>query len=66
MSEQENPLDVLGIRREHIVALHEAYTQTNKKTSLKRADFLHDLFKKLQHADNERSSFIWDDHDALS
>lgn len=66
MSDQDHPLDTLGIRREHIVALHEAYTQTNKKNSPKRADLLQDLFQKLQRADHDRSSLIWDDHDALS
>ena len=61
MSEQENPLDTLDIRREHIIALREAYTQTNKKSSPKRASYLWELFQKLQRADNERSSLIWDD-----
>jgi len=66
MSEHENPLDQLGIRREHIVALREAYTQTNKTTSAKRAHYLQELFQKLQEADNKRSTLIWDDHDAIS
>lgn len=62
----ENPLDSLDIRREHIIALREAYTQTNKKSSPKRAELLLDLFQKLQRADHERSSLIWDDHDSVS
>jgi hypothetical protein len=66
MSEQENPLDMLDIRREHIVALREAFTQTNKQKSPKRALYLQELFQKLQTADNQRSTLIWDDHDALS
>lgn len=61
MSELQNPLDMLNIRREHIVALHEAYTQTNKKTSPKRAEHLLELFQRLQQADHERSSLFWDD-----
>ncbi len=66
MSDKENPLNMLDIRREHIVALHEAFTQTNKQKSPKRAQYLQELFQKLQRADNERSTLIWDDTDALS
>ncbi len=66
MMDPKNPLDSLDIRRAHIIALHEAYTQTNKKASPKRAALLLELFQKLQQADYERSSLIWDDHDAVS
>ncbi len=56
----KNPLDEMGIKREHIIALHEAYTQTNKKKSAVRAERLHELFKILQEADYNRASLYWD------
>lgn len=62
-----HPLDDMGIKREHIIALHEAYTQTNKKKSDKRAQRLHELFKILKKADQNRESLYWDvEDDVLS
>lgn len=59
--EEASALDALGIKREHIIALREAYTQTNKKSSGTRANRLLELFQILQRADNERSSLYWED-----
>lgn len=55
-----NPLDDLGITREHIIALKEAYTQTNKVKSKVRARRLLELFHLLQKADYDRVSLYWD------
>jgi hypothetical protein len=66
MDDHHNPLDVLGIKREHIKALKEAYTQTNKVTSSKRADRLLALFEILQAADHLRASLYWDDESSLT
>ena len=56
-----NPLDNLGIYREHIIAVREAYTQTNKKNSPRRAKHLLELFHKLQDADAQRNQLFWDE-----
>jgi hypothetical protein len=61
-----NPLDDLGIKREHIKALREAYTQTNKKSSSKRAARLLALFEILQDADYQRGSLYWDYEESSS
>jgi len=55
-----NPLDELGITREHIIAIKEAYTQTNKVKSKERANRLLALFRLLQKADHDRASLYWD------
>ena len=57
----KNPLDELGIQREHLIALHEAVTHTNKKTSGRRAQYLLDLFKRLKVSDEQRSQLHWDE-----
>ena len=56
----ENPLNTLNIRREHLIALHEAITHTNKKTSAKRALRLKELFDTLKFYDQKRMDLIWD------
>ncbi len=66
MDPHDNPLDKLGIKREHIKALREAYTQTNKTTSGKRAERLLSLFEILQMADYHRVSLYWDEEDLSS
>jgi hypothetical protein len=57
-----NPLDEMGVSRRHIIALKEAYTQTNKLRSSERAQHLLELFQILQNYDHDRSSLIWE-HD---
>lgn len=57
----ENLLDELGIYREHIIAVREAYTQTNKKKSPRRAKHLLELFHILQDADAQRNQLFWDE-----
>ena len=57
----KNPLDHLGIRREHIIAIQEALTHTNKKTSTKRATRLMELLTILKHHDTLRNTLLWDD-----
>lgn len=56
----ENPLNILNIRREHLIALHEALIHTNKKTSSKRAIRLKELFDILKLYDQKRMDLIWD------
>lgn len=56
-----NPLDELGINREHIIALQESYTHTNKKTSQKRANRLLNLLNILKKFDNRRQNLNWED-----
>ena len=56
----ENPLNILNIRREHLIALHEALIHTNKKTSSKRALRLKELFDILKLYDQKRMDLIWD------
>ncbi len=55
-----NPLDEMGISRKHLIALREAYTQTNKVRSSDRARYLLELFHILEQYDHERNSLIWD------
>ncbi len=57
----ENPLNTLNITREHIIALHEAYTHTNKKSSAKRAKRLFELLNILKDYDKQRQSLLWED-----
>ncbi|RAP31378.1 hypothetical protein DID76_02970 [Candidatus Marinamargulisbacteria bacterium SCGC AG-414-C22] len=59
----ENPLDMMNITREHIIALHEAYTHTNKATSAKRAQNLKELLTKLKLEDRKRNSLFWEPGD---
>ena len=56
----KNPLDILNIRREHLIAIHEALIHTNKKTSSKRAIRLKELLDILKHYDQERNNLFWD------
>ena len=53
-------LDQLDIKREHIIALHEAYTHTNKITSRKRAKNLLELLEILKTLDQERNKLNWE------
>ena len=57
----QNPLDVLNISRDHIIAIHEAYTHTNKKTSSKRAKNLLELLEILKYFDSQRNKLFWDE-----
>ena len=57
---KENPLNILNVRREHIIAVHEALIHTNKKTSSKRALLLKELFDILKIYDQKRIDLIWD------
>ncbi len=63
--ESENPLDILGLHREHIIALHEAYTHTNKKTSTKRSKLLFEILEKLKHYDQKRNTLYWEQDDSI-
>tara|TARA_A100001015_G_scaffold320009_1_gene444871 strand:- start:1429 stop:1620 length:192 start_codon:yes stop_codon:yes gene_type:complete len=56
-----NPLDELKIKRDHIIAVHEAYTHTNKKTSSKRAKNLLELLETLKYYDKLRNELIWEE-----
>ena len=56
-----NPLDELKISRNHIIAVHEAYTHTNKKTSSKRAKNLLELLEILKYFDMQRNKLIWEE-----
>ena len=56
----ENPLNILNIKREHLIAVHEALTHTNKKTSTKRALRLKELLDILKHYDQKRNDLFWD------
>jgi len=56
-----NPLDDLNINRDHIIALHEAYTHTNKKSSGKRAKNLLELLEILKEFDKKRNNLIWEE-----
>ena len=58
--EIENPLDILNIRREHIIAIHEALTHTNKKTSSKRAKHLMEVLETFKLFDKKRNKLLWD------
>ena len=60
MKSMANPLDELGLKREHIIAIQEAYTQTNKKTSSKRAKRLFETLEILKKYDKLRQSLTWD------
>ena len=57
----DNPLDQMSIKRAHIIALHEAYTHTNKQKSTKRANNLLELLEILKTFDKKRTNLIWDD-----
>lgn len=57
----ENPLDKLGITRQHIIALQEAFTHTNKRSSTKRAKHLFELLETIKIHDKKRNSLLWDD-----
>ena len=54
-----NPLDELGITREHIISIQEALTHTNKKTSSKRAKRLLELLTILKSYDQLRNQLDW-------
>ena len=56
----ENPLTVLSITRDHLIALKEAITHTNKITSKKRAQLLIELFNQMSFWDKKRQSLEWD------
>ena len=56
-----NPLDEMSISRSHIIALHEAWTHTNKKTSSKRAKHLLELLNTLKTFDKKRNNLFWED-----
>lgn len=58
---ESNPLDDLNINRDHIIALHEAYTHTNKKSSSKRAKNLLELLEILKDFDKKRNNLIWEE-----
>jgi len=60
-NDTDNPLDVMGITRQHLIALREAYTQTNKARSGERAETLLQLFQILQKFDQDRRSLYWDE-----
>ena len=53
--------DLNNITREHIIALHEAYTHTNKQASAKRARRLFDLLQHLKNFDKKRNNLDWDE-----
>ena len=59
-SKNENPLDELNINRTHIIALQEAFTHTNKKTSTKRAKRLFELLSILKTFDQKRNQLNWE------
>ena len=56
----DNILDTLGIRRDHIIAIREAYTHTNKRYSSSRAKHLLELFRILEKEDRKRDTLYWD------
>ncbi|MBH38326.1 hypothetical protein CL658_04770 [bacterium] len=56
-----NPLDELEIYREHIIAINEALTHTNKKRCSKRAKRLQELLTILKKYDKKRNQLNWDD-----
>ncbi|RAP28758.1 hypothetical protein DID78_04490 [Candidatus Marinamargulisbacteria bacterium SCGC AG-343-D04] len=56
-----NPLDELGINREHIISIQEAFTHTNKKASSKRAKRLFELLEILKKFDKKRKHLQWDE-----
>jgi len=58
--DSQNPLDTLGIQREHIIALNEAYKHTNKKSSSKRSKHLFEILEKFKHYDQQRNTLYWD------
>jgi len=60
-NKQKNPLDTMKVTRDHIIALQEALTHTNKKTSAKRASRLYELLKTLKHFDQQRNTLDWSD-----
>ena len=45
----------MGIEREHIIALHEAYTHTNKRSSSRRARRLFGLLDILKEFDKDKT-----------
>ena len=53
--------DLENVKREHIIALHEAYTHTNKQTSAKRAKRLLELLTMLKNFDQKRNVLVWDE-----
>ena len=57
---KKNPLDQLGIRREHIIAIKQAHTNTNKQTSTTRARYLWELFQILERGDRQRDGLYWE------
>ena len=48
-----NPLDELEISREHIIAINEAFTHTNKKSCAKRAKRLQEVLTILKKYDKK-------------
>ena len=55
-----NPLSQLGIRRDHLIALKQAYTHTNKRRNGPLATQLKSLFERLAHFDRQRDELYWD------
>ena len=58
-----NPLDELEISREHIIAINEAFTHTNKKSCAKRAKRLQEVLTILKKYDKKRNQLQWDDYE---
>ena len=57
----KNPIEIMKINREHIIALQEAFTHTNKKKCLKRANRLLELLNILKQFDKKRNQLHWED-----
>jgi hypothetical protein len=58
---EQNPLDELKITREHIIAINEALTHTNKKSCSRRAKRLQEVLSILKTYDKMRNELQWDD-----
>ena len=58
---KNNPLDQLGIRREHIIAVKQAYTHTNKQTSMNRAKYLWEIIQIFKRYDSYRDGLYWEE-----
>ena len=56
----QNPMMLLGIRRDHLIALKQAYTHTNKRRCAPLAVQLKSLFEILAHYDRQRDELYWD------
>tara|TARA_B100001113_G_C20965510_1_gene559361 strand:+ start:97 stop:300 length:204 start_codon:yes stop_codon:yes gene_type:complete len=62
---KNNPLDQMGIRREHIIAVKQAFTHTNKQSSSNRAKWLNELFYILETFDRKREGLYWEDNEEI-